>query len=130
MLFSILSPRFVLFYCFLLMIRRPPRSTRTDTLFPYTTLFRSALASAYFSVANANSLAASLRCISKSASSRSSLDCPVMPVSLGMMGWPEWRVRYRGAAVGCGRAPTILGPLCDFDGPACGQEALSRHAAE
>src|SRR3546814_16858249 len=26
--------------CFL-MIRRPPRSTRTDTLFPYTTLFRS-----------------------------------------------------------------------------------------
>src|SRR3546814_13511388 len=47
----------VVFYCFLcvmyvsyifsfiliffLMIRRPPRSTRTDTLFPYTTLFRS-----------------------------------------------------------------------------------------
>src|SRR3546814_11504136 len=30
---------FVLF--FFLMIRRPPRSTRTDTLFPYTTLFRS-----------------------------------------------------------------------------------------
>src|SRR3546814_8875535 len=26
------------------MLRRPPRSTRTDTLFPYTTLFRSALA--------------------------------------------------------------------------------------
>src|SRR3546814_16621305 len=29
------------FYMFFLMIRRPPRSTRTDTLFPYTTLFRS-----------------------------------------------------------------------------------------
>src|SRR3546814_4957996 len=28
---------------FFLMIRRPPRSTRTDTLFPYTTLFRSYL---------------------------------------------------------------------------------------
>src|SRR3546814_13106597 len=28
---------------FFLMIRRPPRSTRTDTLFPYTTLFRSNL---------------------------------------------------------------------------------------
>src|SRR3546814_15799643 len=28
---------------FFLMKRRPPRSTRTDTLFPYTTLFRSAL---------------------------------------------------------------------------------------
>src|SRR3546814_15296048 len=29
------------FCFFFLMIRRPPRSTRTDTLFPYTTLFRS-----------------------------------------------------------------------------------------
>src|SRR3546814_19506352 len=28
---------------FFLMIPRPPRSTRTDTLFPYTTLFRSGL---------------------------------------------------------------------------------------
>src|SRR3546814_9710334 len=28
-------------YFVFLMIRRPPRSTRTDTLFPYTTLFRS-----------------------------------------------------------------------------------------
>src|SRR3546814_9841956 len=34
---------FTLCHCcfFFLMIRRPPRSTRTDTLFPYTTLFRS-----------------------------------------------------------------------------------------
>src|SRR3546814_9714480 len=29
------------FFFFFLMIRRTPRSTRTDTLFPYTTLFRS-----------------------------------------------------------------------------------------
>src|SRR3546814_16600651 len=28
-------------FFFFVMIRRPPRSTRTDTLFPYTTLFRS-----------------------------------------------------------------------------------------
>src|SRR3546814_13608243 len=42
---------FLLFLCyvvfrmvFFLMIRRPPRSTRTDTLFPYTTLFRSGIA--------------------------------------------------------------------------------------
>src|SRR3546814_19706560 len=34
--------RFELCFCFFLMIRRPPRSTRTDTRFPYTTLFRSA----------------------------------------------------------------------------------------
>src|SRR3546814_12544817 len=33
---------FILFFVFIfLMIRLPPRSTRTDTLFPYTTLFRS-----------------------------------------------------------------------------------------
>src|SRR3546814_912950 len=34
---------YILFYSlfFFLIIRRPPRSTRTDTLFPYTTLFRS-----------------------------------------------------------------------------------------
>src|SRR3546814_2857879 len=31
-------------FFFFVMIRRPPISTRTDTLFPYTTLFRSALA--------------------------------------------------------------------------------------
>src|SRR3546814_13396106 len=31
------------------MIRRPPRSTRTDTLFPYTTLFRSIMKVAVFS---------------------------------------------------------------------------------
>src|SRR3546814_17667341 len=33
------------------MIRRPPRSTRTDTLFPYTTLFRSAVETGSFSAA-------------------------------------------------------------------------------
>src|SRR3546814_12233930 len=32
----------IFLFVFFLMIRRPPRSTRTDTLFPYTTLFRSA----------------------------------------------------------------------------------------
>src|SRR3546814_15934741 len=31
----------ICYFVFFLMIRRPPRSTRTDTLFPYTTLFRS-----------------------------------------------------------------------------------------
>src|SRR3546814_4835043 len=32
---------YVFVFFFFLMIRRPPISTRTDTLFPYTTLFRS-----------------------------------------------------------------------------------------
>src|SRR3546814_18188661 len=33
---------YTLFVIFFLSLRRPPRSTRTDTLFPYPTLFRSA----------------------------------------------------------------------------------------
>src|SRR3546814_20549131 len=36
------------FFC--LMIRRPPRSTRTDTLFPYTSLFRSVYHSWYSNI--------------------------------------------------------------------------------
>src|SRR3546814_12115183 len=38
------------------MIRRPPRSTRTDTLFPYTTLFRSVLEFAQFHAARLHHL--------------------------------------------------------------------------
>src|SRR3546814_290696 len=42
----------LMFVCvfFFLMIRRPPRSTRTDTLFPYTTLFRSLKRREYWAV--------------------------------------------------------------------------------
>src|SRR3546814_16889746 len=39
-----------LLFFFFLMIRRPPRSTRTDTLFPYTTLFRSVFQNTRFVV--------------------------------------------------------------------------------
>src|SRR3546814_10555643 len=42
MMYAICFMRIMMCFCFFLMIRRPPRSTRTDTLFPYTTLFRSA----------------------------------------------------------------------------------------
>src|SRR3546814_18860918 len=42
-LLPVCSPFLSSFALFFLMIRRPPRSTRTDTLFPYTTLFRSVL---------------------------------------------------------------------------------------
>src|SRR3546814_14972757 len=38
-LLCVFSMLLVIFFC--LMILRPPRSTRTDTLFPFTTLFRS-----------------------------------------------------------------------------------------
>src|SRR3546814_19160482 len=37
----------LLLLCFFVKIRRPPRSTPTDTLFPYTTLFRSARTAAF-----------------------------------------------------------------------------------
>src|SRR3546814_8774165 len=37
---------YVFSVCFILLIRRPPRLTRTDTLFPYTTLFRSSIGAA------------------------------------------------------------------------------------
>src|SRR3546814_11794568 len=40
--FLLCTSLFSAFFFFFLMRRRPPRSTRTDTLFPYTTLFRSA----------------------------------------------------------------------------------------
>src|SRR3546814_7450510 len=41
-------------FIFFLRIRRPPRSTRTDTLFPYTTLFRSLLVYGSFVVEEAD----------------------------------------------------------------------------
>src|SRR3546814_1134753 len=44
---DIMCPLIVSFVFFFLMIRRPPRSTRTDTLFPYTTLFRSRVGKAH-----------------------------------------------------------------------------------
>src|SRR3546814_11098920 len=44
-MFSLAILRFWSVFLFVLMIRRPPRSTRTDTLFPYTTRFRSLSAS-------------------------------------------------------------------------------------
>src|SRR3546814_1924607 len=46
----------VWFFVFL-MIRRPPRSTRTDTLFPYTTLFRSDPVALYLALVEAGEAA-------------------------------------------------------------------------
>src|SRR3546814_19446937 len=43
------------------MIRRPPRSTRTDTLFPYTTLFRSPVRPSTMRVWASSSMRVSLR---------------------------------------------------------------------
>src|SRR3546814_3551500 len=54
------------------MIRRPPRSTRTDTLFPYTTLFRSLLI-ARWNVAGLAKSEGSPRTMAGSAAARPSL---------------------------------------------------------
>src|SRR3546814_14888678 len=55
---------------FLLMIRRPPRSTRTDTLFPYTTLFRSLACAAIVSASVQHPAAAGRRSTGKLAVDR------------------------------------------------------------
>src|SRR3546814_3512357 len=59
------------------MIRRPPRSTRTDTLFPYTTLFRSTE-----SIAHPNFKKAFLRASAREAVASVQIDprLPVIPV--------------------------------------------------
>src|SRR3546814_7095932 len=56
---------------FFLMIRRPPRSTRTDTLFPYTTLFRSGRCSSGSSRTSATSTACWAGCSPPTAGPRS-----------------------------------------------------------
>src|SRR3546814_5203550 len=53
----------MLYIFFFLMIRRPPRSTRTDTLFPYTTLFRSIVIPLHDEAENVAPLLAEIRAI-------------------------------------------------------------------
>src|SRR3546814_17327740 len=65
----------MVFYCYLsffffLMIRRPPRSTRTDTLFPYTTLFRSQRAGAVREPAACKAFPRACRCVRPASGNR------------------------------------------------------------
>src|SRR3546814_4744605 len=62
------------------MLRRPPRSTRTDTLFPYTTLFRSADAGARTMWAAAGETTASPNAAPRSA-------CFITPLLTGRTGY-------------------------------------------
>src|SRR3546814_1869649 len=55
------------------MILRPPRSTRTDTLFPYTTLFRSAISSPCTPALFRTSVHCSLRAGEQTTTTRSAL---------------------------------------------------------
>src|SRR3546814_3450710 len=65
------------------MIRRPPRSTRTDTLFPYTTLFRSATTVT----------------LATSATSRRSLECATG--TLAGQWWQRLRSKQNAATASC-----------------------------
>src|SRR3546814_18986578 len=63
------------------MIRRPPRSTRTDTLFPYTTLFRSVRGgSRFFQTA---SKAVSWPCFTLKRFMAKNMGCPLMTLECG-----------------------------------------------
>src|SRR3546814_15583506 len=66
------------FIFFFLMIRRPPRSTRTDTLFPYTTLFRSVSRGLGVSEATGRPLKGRRRCRREGKMLQRSSDKPVV----------------------------------------------------
>src|SRR3546814_12040027 len=85
-----LSSRDIVLF-FFLMIRRPPRSTRTDTLFPYTTLFRSVgvlwtLARAGVPVPGVDLVVDSSVPLGAGLSSSAALECAVGAAVLGLLG--------------------------------------------
>src|SRR3546814_20605856 len=95
------------FSFFFLMIRRPPRSTRTDTLFPYTTLFRSKL------LADGGEARAVMR---KRGSVIGRVQASLRPLGPGAGGWTE---RLMAAPLGGGiRCNGPADPLYSFFGPA------------
>src|SRR3546814_7083091 len=98
------------YYCFL-MIRRPPRSTRTDTLFPYTTLCRSReledrRASSDLSIDEQGKLGDELRADIEAADSKSRLEDLYLPYK------PKRRTRAQ-IAREAGLEPLADGLLAD-----------------
>src|SRR3546814_16314801 len=97
------------------MIRRPPRSTRTDTLFPYTTLFRSlpgaaGAAEGRLSRARGHVLAAgcaqALRALGQGAAA-----CERRGGVRGSRLWRGGLRRGAGGALGAGQDPVAAGPV-------------------
>src|SRR3546814_10879641 len=97
------------------MIRRPPRSTRTDPLFPYTTLFRSDLAASLFGIRAASVLG--VRGDADAASFASGVligadvaarmdDCPFEQIHI--LADPGLGNLYAAAVAATGREPVII----------------------
>src|SRR3546814_19199565 len=83
-------------FFFFLMIRRPPRSTRTDTLFPYTTLFRSiakAVTGAYLS-SGGNAFS------TRTASQIVQEHFPPAPTTVGLESGPLFGVQFSQLQIG------------------------------
>src|SRR3546814_17603106 len=90
---------------FFLMIRQPPRSTRTDTLFPYTTLFRSDAAQPSRQVAENQSSRAGTRTpmsasLVEPASSREAADMLLALLDVEEVSDFRWRGQRRPGGVG------------------------------
>src|SRR3546814_7828317 len=93
------------------MIRRPPRSTRTDTLFPYTTLFRSPFAVAAAAVVQRIAGALRARRVAVAARGiRGAVRARTLPVRGG--GHGDGRRAAGGRARCDGDAGTIPSPAC------------------
>src|SRR3546814_16692695 len=78
---------------FFLMIRRPPRSTRTDTLFPYTTLFRSIRKgpNGEFQLMPKPTDSRGLAVLPRNSSANGGMMLPisVVPLGHGLVGWVD-----------------------------------------
>src|SRR3546814_15512297 len=105
---------------FFLMIRRPPRSTRTDTLFPYTTLFRSQALQGRAIVAELAQISNARPMISRRTAAGYGLGLAaaaaivffLAPLAYGMLIWMGWLGRYAGPLLSS--RPSCLIPR--FDG--------------
>src|SRR3546814_13032398 len=92
------------------MIRRPPRSTRTDTLFPYTTLFRSRRTT--LSKRLVDELAMQRRdVLALHVASDPGLALDIMVFTLVDADTHDWRAR----AATTLRAPVPAGPIIGFE---------------
>src|SRR3546814_19372349 len=90
------------------MIRRPPRSTRTDTLFPYTTLFRSSeliLLFLYIAFMALQSAIDDPRRADKAGAVLALVGVVNVPIIYFSVQW--WNTLHQGASVSLTRAPSM-----------------------